>query len=40
MAVTVTCSVGLSDLTGLRLPASESISSTASSVIDTYRAAT
>ena len=40
VAVTVTCSVGLSDLTGLRLPASESISSTATSVIDTYRAAT
>jgi Flp pilus assembly protein TadG len=40
VAVTVTCSVGLSDLTGLRLPASESISSTSTSVIDTYRAAT
>jgi Flp pilus assembly protein TadG len=38
VAVTVTCTVGLSDLTGLRLPASESVSSTASSVIDTYRA--
>jgi hypothetical protein len=40
VAVTVTCSVGLSDLAGLRLPASESISSTSTSVIDTYRAAT
>ena len=40
VAVTVTCTVGLSDLTGLRLPASESVSSTASSVIDTYRAGT
>ncbi len=40
VTVTVTCSVGLSDLTGLRLPASESISSTSTSVIDTYRAAT
>ena len=39
VAVTVTCTVGLSDLTGLRLPASESVSSTATSVIDTYRAA-
>ncbi|MGH9099159.1 MAG: TadE/TadG family type IV pilus assembly protein [Acidimicrobiales bacterium] len=38
VAVTVTCVVGFSDLTGLRLPASESISSTATSVIDTYRA--
>jgi Flp pilus assembly protein TadG len=38
--VTVTCTVGLSDLTGLRLPASEAVSSTASSVIDTYRAGT
>ena len=40
VAVTVTCSVGLSDLTGLRLPASESVSSTATSVIDVYRAST
>jgi Flp pilus assembly protein TadG len=40
VAVTVTCSVGLSDLTGLRLPASESVTSTASSVIDTYRSST
>jgi Flp pilus assembly protein TadG len=40
VAVTVTCSVGLSDLTGLRLPASEAVTSTASSVIDTYRSST
>ena len=40
VAVTVTCTVDLSDLAGLRLPASESISSTATSVIDTYRAGT
>ncbi|HEX4126602.1 MAG TPA: TadE/TadG family type IV pilus assembly protein [Acidimicrobiales bacterium] len=40
VAVTVTCHVGLSDLTGLRLPASESVTSTASSVIDTYRSST
>ena len=39
VAVTVTCSVALSDLVGLRLPAAESVSSTATSVIDTYRAA-
>ncbi|MGH3629195.1 MAG: TadE/TadG family type IV pilus assembly protein [Acidimicrobiales bacterium] len=37
VAVTVTCVVGLSDLTGLRLPASESVTSTATSVIDVYR---
>jgi Flp pilus assembly protein TadG len=37
VAVTVTCTVELDDLTGLRLPASESISSQAISVIDTYR---
>jgi Flp pilus assembly protein TadG len=37
VAVTVTCVVGLSDLTGLRLPASESVTSTATSVIDIYR---
>ena len=35
--VTVTCHV---DLVGLRLPASQTISSTATSVIDVYRAAT
>lgn len=40
VAVTVTCNVGLSDLTGLRLPASEAVSSTATSVIDVYRAST
>ena len=39
VAVTVTCTVALSDLTGLRLPASEAISSTATSVIDVYRSA-
>jgi len=38
--VTVTCHVDLADLIGLRLPASQSISSTATSVIDVYRAAT
>lgn len=38
--VTVTCHVDLADLVGLRLPASQSISSTATSVIDAYRAAT
>jgi Flp pilus assembly protein TadG len=40
VAVTVTCSVAFSDLTGLRLPASQSVSSRATSVIDTYRSAT
>jgi Flp pilus assembly protein TadG len=39
VAVTVTCTVALSDLTGLRLPASESVSSRATAVIDVYRAA-
>jgi Flp pilus assembly protein TadG len=39
VAVTVTCTVDLDNLTGLRLPASESISSQATSVIDTYRPA-
>jgi Flp pilus assembly protein TadG len=38
--VTVTCHVDLADLVGLRLPASQSISSTATSVIDVYRAVT
>jgi len=38
--VTVTCHVDLADLVGLRLPASQSISSTATSVVDIYRAAT
>ena len=39
VAVTVTCHVALSDLTGLRLPASEPVSSTATAAIDVYRAA-
>jgi len=39
VAVTVTCTVNLDNLTGLRLPASESISSQATAVIDTYRPA-
>ncbi len=39
VAVTVTCTVDLADLVGLRLPASEAISSTSTSVIDQYRAA-
>jgi Flp pilus assembly protein TadG len=39
VTVRVACTVNLADLTGLRLPASQSISSTASSVIDTYRSA-
>jgi Flp pilus assembly protein TadG len=38
--VTVTCHVDLANLVGLRLPASQAISSTATSVIDVYRAAT
>ncbi len=38
--VTVTCHVDLADLVGLRLPASQSISSTATSVIDVYREST
>ncbi|MCU4185162.1 pilus assembly protein [Acidiferrimicrobium sp. IK] len=37
VTVTVTCAVTLGDLTGLRLPATQSIASTATSVIDTYR---
>ena len=37
VTVTVTCAVALSDLTGLALPATEQVSSTAASVIDTYR---
>jgi Flp pilus assembly protein TadG len=40
VAVTVTCTVDLADLVGLKLPASQSISSTSTSVIDVYRAAT
>ena len=39
VTVTVTCAVALSDLTGLRLPASEHVTSTAISVIDAYRSA-
>ncbi|HEY3810283.1 MAG TPA: hypothetical protein VGL49_02530, partial [Acidimicrobiales bacterium] len=38
--VTVACHVDLADLVGVRLPASQSISSTATSVIDVYRAST
>ena len=37
VAVTVTCHVALSDLTGLRLPASESVTSRATAVIDAFR---
>ncbi|MDA8314446.1 MAG: pilus assembly protein [Actinomycetota bacterium] len=37
VTVTVTCAVALGDLTGLALPATEQVSSTAASVIDTYR---
>ena len=37
VTVTVTCAVALGDLSGLRLPATESVSSTAASVVDTYR---
>jgi Flp pilus assembly protein TadG len=40
VAVTVTCSVDLGDLTGLRLPVAEAITSHATSVVDTYRAST
>ena len=39
VAVTVTCAVALSDLSGLRLPVTEQVSSTAASVVDTYRSA-
>jgi Flp pilus assembly protein TadG len=38
VAVTVTCAVALSDLVGLRLPPTEQITSTSTSVVDTYRA--
>lgn len=38
VVVTVTCTVDLAALSGLRLPASESITSRATSVVDTYRA--
>ena len=40
VAVTVTCTVDLADLVGLRLPMSQALSSTSTSVIDRYRAAT
>ena len=39
VAVTVTCTVDLADLVGLRVPATRSISSTATSVVDVYRVA-
>lgn len=39
VAVTVTCGVSLSDLSGLRLPVSESVSSHFVAVIDRYRSA-
>ena len=38
VSVTVTCTVDLADLVGLRLPASQSIISTSTAVIDLYRA--
>ena len=38
VTVSVSCAVSLADLTGLHLPASTQITSTASSVVDTYRA--
>jgi Flp pilus assembly protein TadG len=40
VAVTVTCTVSLSELTGLRLPASHSVMSRSVAVIDQYRSAT
>ena len=40
VAVTVTCTVDLANLVGLRLPASQSLSSTSTAVIDLYRATT
>ncbi len=39
VSVSITCSVALSDLTGLALPASEQVTATAISVVDTYRSA-
>jgi Flp pilus assembly protein TadG len=39
VAVTVTCSVSLGDLSGLRVPVSESLSSRSVAVIDQYRSA-
>ncbi len=38
VSVTVSCTVDLADLVGLRLPASQSIISTSTAVIDLYRA--
>jgi Flp pilus assembly protein TadG len=40
VAVTVTCTVSLGELTGLRLPASHSVTSRSVAVIDQYRSAT
>jgi len=40
VAVTVTCTVALSDLTGLRLPVSQQISDRFVAVIDQYRSVT
>ena len=40
VTVTVTCTVDLADLLGLRLPASQTLSSTSMSVLDRYRATT
>lgn len=40
VAVTVTCTVDLADLSGLRLPGSTTISERSVSVVDTYREAT
>jgi Flp pilus assembly protein TadG len=40
VAVTVTCTVSLSELTGLRVPASESVTNRSVAVIDQYRSST
>lgn len=40
VAVTVSCTVSLADLTGLHLPMTETVSNRAVSTIDTYRQAT
>jgi Flp pilus assembly protein TadG len=40
VAVTVTCIVSLADLTGLRVPASESVTTRSVAVIDQYRSST
>ena len=37
VAVTVSCSVGLADLVGLRLPSTETLSGTAVEPLDLYR---